>query len=328
MPSALATEDVPAAENESAGSDAPAADPRDSGSMDSVLGRLVKAGLWRDQEETAAAESAAPAESAPAEPEPAPVSDYQPPRSFLPPADFVDDADEMEAPPAIPPSHSPAPLAPPAATGPGDEESIESYMERLMQRVRGDGSKPSAAASQPASHFAPEPSVPASVAESKTPPPPTDARPPQEFLPRSQAPEASANLAAMRELANSAARSAIATHQQKHTSKRATGKLIGSLVVLALSLGLVFVAWQASSLAAAIGAGVGIAVSCWGMSAGLWRLLQSMQLKRPGEKGAAVEAGSGSVLNSQPAAPAADDAVELQPAAAQPIAEQPAGESA
>lgn len=296
---------------------APAGNPRDSSSMDSVLGRLVKAGLWRNPDEEAqAAEPAPDLESEPESPAP---NVYQPPKSFLPPEGFVDDAEEAEVSPVLPFQASPeAPLPTPGAAKSataGDEESIESYMERLMMRVRGDGSKPGATSSAPASHFAPEPSGAAPTTQTEAPAPKTDVKP-EEFLPRAQAPEASVNMAAMRELANSAARSAIATHQQKHTSKRATGKLIGSAAVLAISLLLCFLAWYAWSLAAAIGAALGLAVSGWGMSAGLWRLLQSMQLKQPGEK-RVVEREAPQAAPAVPAAADSSDlAVEGQSAAA------------
>jgi hypothetical protein len=58
-----------------------------------------------------------------------------------------------------------------------------------------------------------------------------------EFLPRTAAPELTINLSAMRELANSAARSAIDRHARKHTGKQAAGRLAGAACLFAASGG-------------------------------------------------------------------------------------------
>lgn len=116
-----------------------------------------------------------------------------------------------------------------------DEDSIEAYMNRLLRRVQGQ-SETETVGSNPVSQTV-EPTVNrASVASTRvtaTPTAETMAEPvsPNQttqsspnaladspYVPRSQAPERSSNLAAMRELANSSARTAIATSARKKMS--------------------------------------------------------------------------------------------------------------
>ncbi len=132
---------------------------------------------------------------------------------------------------------------PASALDPPDEDSIEAYMNRLLQRVQGGSSSArttaaSAAAEvtavaatthmvEPSGHraagggestpatthgAAPE-SVPAATASSV--PGSASGGEPTSYLPRSQAPERTSNLAAMRELANDSARTAIAHSVRK-----------------------------------------------------------------------------------------------------------------
>lgn len=97
------------------------------------------------------------------------------------------------------------------------ESSIEDYMAQLMQRMQGGPAALSAPAaapkavprSQPAQKAKPE--VVAKPVE-EAPQPVLD---PSEYKPRSNAPEQTSNLAAMRDLANQTARSAIKTSTKK-----------------------------------------------------------------------------------------------------------------
>lgn len=114
----------------------------------------------------------------------------------------------------------------PAATSGGDEdESIEDYMARLLKRVRGDGvadhgntgsAKPTPTAAKAS---AAQPTAPVKPIE---PMQPINA---DEFIPRCAAPEQTSDLAAMRELANSAARSAISSHAKKSGAKASSSRL-------------------------------------------------------------------------------------------------------
>jgi hypothetical protein len=97
-------------------------------------------------------------------------------------------------------------------SGHEDDDSIEAYMNRLLQRVQGD---PNSDVSQPetvtlttssASEMNETAVVETEIADESIP----DAHDPEApFVPRSQAPEKSSDLSAMRELANASARSAI-----------------------------------------------------------------------------------------------------------------------
>jgi hypothetical protein len=158
----------------------------------------------------------------------------------------------------------------------GDDESIESYMDRLLKRVR---STPPAAGSK-----APSAAAPVEVAP---PPAPSPARveqiveEPPEYLPRTAAPELPANLSAMRELANTAARTAIDRHVRKHTGRQAAGRLVAAGLTIATSALLSYWAWRAHSLQAGVGAGIGGCVGLYWTLAALRRLLGAMRLSRP-----------------------------------------------
>ncbi|MFK8111890.1 MAG: FHA domain-containing protein [Rubripirellula sp.] len=91
-----------------------------------------------------------------------------------------------------------------------DDDSIEAYMNRLLNRAR-PGDSPTETASVTQSHLSAsvEPSIEENVSELVEPlyEPPMD--PDAPLVPRSQAPEKNSDLSAMRELANHSARSAI-----------------------------------------------------------------------------------------------------------------------
>ena len=87
-----------------------------------------------------------------------------------------------------------------------DDEPIEEYMEQLLRRVRGglDAEKPSDSAAKSAGV----------EQETKEPEPELEKLDPETYKPKSEAPEKSSSLQAMRDLANDSARSAISTHAQ------------------------------------------------------------------------------------------------------------------
>jgi hypothetical protein len=142
----------------------------------------------------------------------------------------------VPAPPVVPFLPSAAADRPSQPTS-DEEESIEDYMNRLLQRVRGDEAGSSyrvtttTRTAPPPNRTAPPPSRTTPAAQLRAAPPPQDAAVtqtaarlpsgggeqaatinPEEFLPRSQAPERSEHLAAMRDLANTSARTAIGRH--------------------------------------------------------------------------------------------------------------------
>ncbi|MFG0287172.1 MAG: hypothetical protein ACF8CQ_03305, partial [Rhodopirellula sp. JB044] len=111
--------------------------------------------------------------------------------------------------------------------GEPEDDSIEAYMNRLLQRVQGQpepGDAPKVAAKpvEPApkadTHVADE----APAAEpNEVPEPEPEVDPNAPLVPRSQAPERNSDLSAMRELANASARSAItrSNKTQSHTTR-------------------------------------------------------------------------------------------------------------
>lgn len=169
-------------------------------------------------------------------------------------------------------SATPKPVWPQKPAPQADDDSIESYMERLMQRVRGSDNTPPTQTSVKPTFGAPaapaaEKSVesPKPVAAPAVVPEPVQ---PGEYVPRSAAPEQGVNLAAMRELANTAARSAIKTHAKRRGLERALAKAIGLGVTLVLSLVLTYWAVGQGLWLAAGAAFAGFVVSTvWGFQA-------------------------------------------------------------
>jgi len=133
-----------------------------------------------------------------------------------------------------------------------DEESIEDYMAKLMQRLRGDGAAP-----LPPSSQAPA-LTPATAAATRmltdttstlnsknelSPLPVVSTRPiplqnmsAEEFKPADRAPERPVDLQSLRDLANASARSAIAVHSTKVHRRSAATKVIVSALAAMTSL--------------------------------------------------------------------------------------------
>jgi hypothetical protein len=158
-------------------------------------------------------------------------------------------------------------------------------MARLLKRVRGDS--PASAPS-----FAPAPPprpVPSAAPAGPTPDDDVKATAevaiepvkPEEFIPRQKAPERTTNLAAMRELANSAARTAIVKHQKRSGHKKAMIQSFRAILMLVCGLATAAGAYYFHSLPGAIAAAVGLAAALfWGSKAAL-NLLRLMMLKAP-----------------------------------------------
>jgi hypothetical protein len=149
---------------------------------------------------------------------------------------------ESESQPAAPTearTPDPGVSASPACRGngsDGDEESIENYMERLLGRIRGEhgNERSTPVKCEPA----PQETPPVEEQE----PPQMPAAPPSEetldeteYVPRSAAPERSSNLAAMRELANESAHSAINTCFRRRRRSFVFGKVLLALFAVAVA---------------------------------------------------------------------------------------------
>jgi hypothetical protein len=151
--------------------------------------------------------------------------------------DFEDEQEPpaAAAPPAVQPAVVPH-IAQPVIAEEPEEDDIAAYMQRLMARNGVSSGRPS----EPQS-IVPKPKAAApreSVAEQ--PRPGFDkASEPGDMAPRSLPPELSANLSAMRELANANARMAIQTHARRKTASTTLGKaafclggLAGTLIAI------------------------------------------------------------------------------------------------
>jgi chromosome segregation ATPase len=244
-----------------------------------VLGRLMKAGVWRGEQD----QHQVPASDAHAGPHEGEVRE--------PGANAGPDGQDVPSEATVPSGTTPAePHADQTAgNSGGEDESIEAYMDRLLKRVRGESTTNSGGWKQ----VAPDspPAEPEAHTPAKTAPPPkvTDTVSPEEYVPRRAAPELTSDLSAMRDLANSAARTAIDRHIRKHTAKQATARVVAACLVVAVSLVLGYVAWRGHSLPAGLGAAIGIGVGIFWMIAALRRVLVVMRLNRPEDEPAATE---------------------------------------
>ncbi|WP_425614623.1 hypothetical protein NA78x_004496 [Anatilimnocola sp. NA78] len=165
------------------------------------------------------------------------------------------------------------------------DDSIESYMSRLMQRLRKSDDveeQPRKASGNSHPRSQPAAIVPVTPVAPVKPADVTPLTSLSDLAPRSQAPEQGVNLAAMRELANSAARGAIATHKQQSSKQKVTKRTVFSLLALVVAAGFVF-CWARTGSYYAL-AGVGLSM-LWAISSSLAVGVQKMRLSRNTNEG-------------------------------------------
>src|SRR5262249_2724536 len=156
-------------------------------------------------------------------------------------------------------------------------DSIEDYMQQLLQRVRGDGPsttgnsgtsmvyRAAAAPQTPPGELVVKKSTPLVLPNAELPPVKAE-----EYVPRSSAAERNVNLAAMRELANSQARSAIQTHQKKIGLALSGGKFVTSIVAI-LTAGILVYMGYTNNIRLTIGAGgLGFVIGMYWLMQGLF----------------------------------------------------------
>lgn len=190
------------------------------------------------------------------------------------------------------------------ASGEEDEDSIEAYMQRLLQRVRGKGDEDSLP-STPVAPVTPRtpvevkrarmtdslPSLKESLATptSSSKPlletPANEITPPAEreaYVPRQTAPEKDRNMAAMRELANSTARTAIDKSDRRKLAAEAFFKSAVVIIGLVGGLGLLATNGFRPNMAL-VGALAGFGVAfLWGFEAlNLSKSLRSLDAAQP-----------------------------------------------
>ncbi|MCP4003416.1 MAG: hypothetical protein GY725_04395 [bacterium] len=153
----------------------------------------------------------------------------------------------------------------PAVNDGGQDESVEEYMTGLMQRLRGDDSPRPEVDDTPyvatqERGFEEEPSA-EPTCETAPEPPSEEPFDLSEYRPRNLAPESKTDLGALREVANTSARSAIVQHSQKRSGKGAFGKTVWASMALlaAVSFGL----WKfALGPIALAGAAISLVAAC------------------------------------------------------------------
>jgi hypothetical protein len=193
----------------------------------------------------------------------------------------------------LPAASAPSPEAPfavasraseaPPPRAPEEDDSIEDYMNRLLQRVRGDDvassyraptsttrTAPPVSRSGPPPQPKPVPSTTASKANiasllgaAAKPAPATGTMTAEEYVPRSQAPEQSDRLAAMRDLANSSARTAIGRHTRARWLAKTLSRLSMALGAAAACVFLVLFSAASPTLAISGAAIAGAAGGFW-----------------------------------------------------------------
>lgn len=271
----------------------PAEEPGE-GSVDSVLSRLMKAGVWKaDESSSAGSTPAAPSlstsrdglvterfrpeeyqhasenhepevsdEATPIAEEPtaktpdeeayeAQLNDLRSSYHMPPPSGSYYKNEESRATSMTPPSTSYSPPASQSTSEGAEEgdESIESYMERLLNRVRGEAGTAPASDSGKITNprMTQVPQEPEQNVRMTTTT--ADFVDHSEYVPRSQAPEQVHQLSALRELANTAARSAIEHHAKKNQRLTSANTNVAAMGLAAGGLALALVAaytgmWQ------------------------------------------------------------------------------------
>ncbi|MGI8982297.1 MAG: FHA domain-containing protein [Pirellulaceae bacterium] len=269
----------------------PAVEPSPA-EVNSVVNRLAMAGLWKGDESDSEGRAEAPVEA------PVPEKPKYTPPSFLERAAEMARQEELsgmadrtvaevrlpeeDTAPQFTESISPA--------GSEDDVSIEQYMSRLLNRMRG-GTSPSAAT--PADREA-QPECDTSP-EEITPPPASENSPePKEYVPRAPVLEQPERLSLMRELANSAAQSAIHTHARQHQKRDTRRKSLVALLSLIGATSLAIAACITGSLIALAGATVFISICCVMSMRAITGGLRQLRLAVPQEIGDAPEVAGNS----------------------------------
>ncbi|WP_145094704.1 FHA domain-containing protein [Anatilimnocola aggregata] len=261
----------------------PEAPPTQSQAVNSVLDRLREAGLWKG--EGTAKSDQLPSSHPPVDEGLCRQSSVGAIVGDLPTAADVEEQveEEPEDNLALLARSAPAKaslLESPTSEQSEADDSIESYMSRLMQRLRKSDEVEEPVKKNTGNNHSRVSTPVAAPVVPVAPVKQTDSTPLtslSDLAPRSQAPELGANLAAMRELANSAARGAIETHKQQSSAQRVTKRTVFSLMALLVASGFVLCYVRTNS-SIALG---GVALSIlWAVSSSALAGYQNMTLRR------------------------------------------------
>jgi hypothetical protein len=182
----------------------------------------------------------------------------------------------VEEPPVVAAS-TPTP-APGPANLHSEDNLIDDYMTKLLQRMRGmSADEPPPTRQQAAAARTPEAkpaTIPASKENTANAPDDANEQPmiPAKFEPRSAAPENTHNLAAMREIANLSARTAIASHSHRSGSNQAWTTVYVGGICLVLGILLLCLTPEFISFTTLCGLG--------GLGVGTYFMVQSRSLLR------------------------------------------------
>jgi hypothetical protein len=203
------------------------------------------------------------------------------------------------------PTPDPAPMTKPAAaeTHHEGDESLDAYMKQLFNRLGvNQGKQPAPEVKpQPMQHAAPSHVEETSESAAAAPKPaPLPLLQPGEFKARSSAAERRSDLAALRELANFQAKTAIAKHQISRTSKNSKGKM--TIGVLSLGMGLyctyayLIQGWDHAKYGMAAGAGIAALhmLQSLGLKCSAKRSARSLDdvIQKTSERGPTMEVGA------------------------------------
>lgn len=210
--------------------------------------------------------------------------------------------------------------AAPRAESSRDDDSIEDYMAKLMARVRGESGPVARVAAAPKNN---EPTQPSATKQ----PPETPASPSRNsvetrltrntlsYSQRAIPGDYQSNLAVMREISMSSARTAIATHDLRGWLQTATGKWIGSLIALLTSLGISYFGGKSQLM-------IGIAAA--GFSTAVYWAFQGIVLARRAQSGSKTNFDPSKAVSRNDAVLSKENTAELD--AAVSATSKPAGE--
>ncbi|MBC7852934.1 MAG: hypothetical protein IAF94_05820 [Pirellulaceae bacterium] len=269
--------------------------------VNAVVNRLEQAGVWKGEEsetqETAETPVEMPVES------PAPENPKYTPPSFLDQAAEMASQEELAGTPDRFAGDVPLPVKDSAEqldesfspAGSGDDDSIEQYMSRLLHRMRGGASPPAFAPAarddQPAFGAPAVGIASAAVGEHSSAS--------KEYVPRAPVAEQPERLSLMRELANSAAQSAIHTHARQHQQRDTRRKSLVALLSLIGATSLAVIACVNGSLIAIAGATIFISICCVMSMRAITGGFRQLRLPPPAEIGDAPEAAASSQQSEQ-----------------------------
>jgi hypothetical protein len=271
----------------------------------------LRASFFKGEDETETAEDETEADDDAETRESEPVNQAPAVKSYLPTNvdDEEDEPDDEPAPAAAAARPAPAPKA-----HDGEDESIDDYMQRLLNRMRGSADGEGKISNQNQNgkdQHAKEKQKRAEQALREAADA-TPAKPKREYV-RTEAPEKKADLAAMRELANSTARTAVQTSRSKIAASQALNKLIVGGGGMALCAGALMFLGEEESLFQLV-AGGGMILSLLWLAYGLYLSRGMLFAKAKRElvltPQATSETNDSAASNSEPEALAETSTVE------------------